>query len=174
MLSLSLLAEQCPAKTDKESGHGYISGFYEGAFAPLRDKPIRLLEIGIAEGGSLELWRRAFPNAEAIVGIDVGEIPVLSEGITTIQADAYNLDFMMSLGTFDIIIDDGSHNPEHQVFVGDNYGKLLKPGGYLIIEDIPDVLLLPLLESCAEDMHVVDMREGRPADSLLVWWKAAD
>jgi hypothetical protein len=44
---------------------------YDRLFAPWRDKPIRLLEIGIQNGGSLEIWSQFFPNAEKIVGCDI-------------------------------------------------------------------------------------------------------
>ena len=41
---------------------------YERIFSEYRDKPVRLLEIGVQNGGSLEIWRQYFPNAELILG----------------------------------------------------------------------------------------------------------
>src|SRR5262245_6318262 len=46
-------------------------GVYETLFAPLREKPITLLEIGVQNGGSLEIWGEYFRNATAIVGVDI-------------------------------------------------------------------------------------------------------
>src|SRR5947209_9549052 len=36
---------------------------YEALFQPLRTKPISLLEIGVQNGGSLEIWARYLPHA---------------------------------------------------------------------------------------------------------------
>ena len=44
---------------------------YERLFSDYRDRPIRLLEIGIQNGGSLEIWSKFFPCAEKFVGCDI-------------------------------------------------------------------------------------------------------
>jgi len=49
------------------NGHNYTE-VYEYFFLPLKYAPIRILEIGIEEGGSLRLWEKYFPNA-TIFGI---------------------------------------------------------------------------------------------------------
>ena len=49
--------------TDKNTGHSYISGFYEEAFFPYKTKHISILEIGIARGDSLLLWNEYFKNS---------------------------------------------------------------------------------------------------------------
>ena len=62
--------------------------------------------------------------------------------------DAYcekTLELTRSKGPFDIIIDDGSHSPENQLFVLNYYMPLLKSGGLMVIEDIYNVDLIPLL-----------------------------
>jgi cephalosporin hydroxylase len=44
--------------------------------------------------------------------------------------------------TFDIIVDDGSHWAEHQLATLKHLWRLLKPGGYYVIEDVtPDSLI---------------------------------
>jgi len=40
-------------------------------FKPYRDQSINLLEIGIQNGGSLEIWSRYFPKAGKLVGCDI-------------------------------------------------------------------------------------------------------
>src|SRR5687768_6430550 len=42
--------------TDK-AGHTHYLRNYEEHFAPLRDREVRLLELGVKEGGSLLMWR---------------------------------------------------------------------------------------------------------------------
>jgi len=37
---------------------------YNDLFASYSNQPVRILEIGIQNGGSLEIWAKYFPNAE--------------------------------------------------------------------------------------------------------------
>jgi len=127
--------------TDKNTSHSYIDYFYEEEFSKYQDKPISLLEIGINNGSSFELWREYFKNAEQLVGIDVREdfvFPIFKflKGVTYYFRDAYDEEFANSLPQFDIIIDDGSHTMDHQVRFIDLYLNHLKSGGVMIIEDI--------------------------------------
>jgi SAM-dependent methyltransferase len=91
---------------------------YEKHFAPIRNKPIKILEIGILNGGSLEMWRYYFPEA-TIVGIDINPLckEHEQEGINIRIGDQTDEKFLQSLidefGTFDLIIDDGSHHVAH-------------------------------------------------------------
>ena len=47
---------------------GYLD-VYDAITAPWIDKEIKLLEVGVYQGGSLKLWRDYFPRG-TIVGID--------------------------------------------------------------------------------------------------------
>jgi SAM-dependent methyltransferase len=91
---------------------------YEKHFTPIRNKPIKILEIGILNGGSLEMWRYYFPEA-TIVGIDINPLckEHEQEGINVRIGDQTDEKFLQSLidefGTFDLIIDDGSHHVAH-------------------------------------------------------------
>src|ERR1700722_18692475 len=65
--------------TDKSSlDHDYLDK-YERLFAPFRDAPITVLEIGVFDGGSLRLWEDYFPRA-TIVGINIREACKQHEG----------------------------------------------------------------------------------------------
>lgn len=48
----------------------YLS-IYDRVFAPYQEKEISLLEIGIQNGGSLEVYARYFRNHKLIVGCDI-------------------------------------------------------------------------------------------------------
>ncbi len=50
-------------------GLGYLE-VYDPILAPWVNKKMKLLEIGVRKGGSLQLWRDYFPQA-TIVGIDL-------------------------------------------------------------------------------------------------------
>ena len=44
---------------------------YDKAFVAYRDREVSLLEIGIQNGGSLEVHARYFPNHKLIIGCDI-------------------------------------------------------------------------------------------------------
>lgn len=135
--------------------HGYTP-FYEQWFEPLRELPLRFLEIGVCDprmpGASLKGWHEYFPNAR-IYGYDIVDATRFdNDRITTFMGDqSSTADLARFIGLhgggFDVIIDDGSHIDEHQqaslAFLYDQ----LKPGGQYIIEDMqvsPDTVRLML------------------------------
>ncbi len=127
--------------TDKNTSHSYIDYFYEEEFSKYQDKPISLLEIGINNGSSFELWVNYFTKAKQFVGVDVREdfvFPVFRflKNVTYHFCDAYDKNFADTLPQFDIIIDDGSHYMDHQVQFIELYLDHLNSGGVMVIEDI--------------------------------------
>ncbi len=122
---------------------------YSLLFEPMRKKPIKFAEIGVFRGASLHAWRRYFPSAR-IFGFDNDENNlnfiasqrwpgVFLDKMDASQATSIheNLNKYVQDGElFDVILDDASHNPEHQVEVIKTALPFLKQGGLLIIEDI--------------------------------------
>ena len=117
---------------------------YERVFSSLRNNPIRLLEIGIQNGGSLEIWSKYFSNAVKLVGCDINpkcqRLTYDNSSIVLVVADA-NLDKTEStiLGhapTYDLIIDDGSHRSSDIVKSFARYFPYLTDGGLFIVEDL--------------------------------------
>lgn len=107
---------------------------------------LRILEIGIYKGASLQVLREYFPNAQ-IWAIDIDSKSVelvdwlaIEPSVTTIQGDQSDKDFLTSLakevGGFDIIIDDGSHRIDHQRISFDVLWPFLSVGGIYVIEDL--------------------------------------
>ena len=143
-LSLSALMNR--HGTDKLWIHHYESE-YARHFDPLRDKPIRLLEIGIGGwalpkrgGESLKVWRDFFPLGH-ITGIDIEDKRWLREGrISTVICDQSDENALRQLheshGPWDIIIDDGSHIQSHVLTSFHTLFPLLAPGGIYVIEDM--------------------------------------
>jgi hypothetical protein len=113
---------------------------YEKHFGPICDLPIKFLEIGILNGGSLEMWRYFFPNA-VIVGMDVNPYCKNHEqnGINVRIGDQTDEIFLQSLfdefGTFDVILDDGSHHVNHVNKTFQFLFPKLADGGIYFIED---------------------------------------
>lgn len=111
--TLDELALSFEPHPDKASdGHDYLS-IYDQFLTPLRSLPITLLEIGVWEGASIELWLKYFPRAY-IIGVDfdlsrVGDRFKDNDRVTLYQASQSAAPFLESLPPVDIVIDDGSH-----------------------------------------------------------------
>ncbi len=131
------------AKTGKVSNKwsSYLH-YYDQLFSALKDDPLKLFEIGIQNGGSLETWGSYFRYAESIIGCDIDEkcrnLTFADPRISVIVGNANTQEIfqtVISKGPFDVIIDDGSHLSE-DIMVGFlNYFPLLKPGGIYVVED---------------------------------------
>ena len=100
--------------TDKSSDfHDYLNK-YEKYINFDRNDNIKILEIGIAEGKSLKMWKDYFINS-TILGIDIRpECKNYEEERIFVEiGDQTNEHFLSEVsekyGPFDLIIDDGSH-----------------------------------------------------------------
>lgn len=90
---------------------------YDRLFSPYRTLPISILEIGIQNGGSLEILSKYFVNASKFVGCDINLNCALlnyeDPRITVIIGDATTAETKEKIvhhaENFDIIIEDGSH-----------------------------------------------------------------
>jgi SAM-dependent methyltransferase len=127
--------------TDKASGrHAYLNT-YERYLAPMRDHPVRLLELGIFNGASLRVWRDYFTQGK-IVGCDLhgDRRQHADERIAVEIGDCGSAAFLNSVaekhGPFDVIIDDASHIWKHQQVAFTTLFDHLRPGGVFIIEDL--------------------------------------
>lgn len=131
--------------------HSYTP-VYERWFEPMRNEPLRVLEIGVCDprmpGASLQGWYEYFPKA-TIFGYDIVDAHRFdNDRITTFVGDQSNRADLARLvefsgGEFDIIIDDGSHKAVHQQVSLAFLFPHLRPGGQYIIEDLhvaPDTL----------------------------------
>lgn len=115
--------------------------YYAEAFSYLKNDVASLLEIGINRGGSIRAWRDFFVNA-TVYGIDIRSSCIRrcqGERISTHTIDVGQRDVLFSWAEgkeFDIVIDDGSHNNDHQIIAFEVLWPKVKPGGYYAIEDI--------------------------------------
>lgn len=103
-------------------------------------KKITFVEIGVANGGSLRVWKKYFKNAR-IIGIDLNnECKVFEEKKIEIiigdQADPLFWEkFFKKVGKVDIIIDDGGHTNLQQITTLSKCIPNIKDGGLFIVED---------------------------------------
>ncbi|WP_137125323.1 class I SAM-dependent methyltransferase [Roseomonas sp. HF4] len=113
---------------------------------PAAGRPVRLLEIGIAGGGSLAIWEALLPPGSRITGIDI-EPPCASlpfgpavEALILDGTDPRALDAALGDAVFDIIfdiiIDDGSHRSADVVATFGACFRRLAPRGMHVVEDL--------------------------------------
>jgi cephalosporin hydroxylase len=115
---------------------------YEKHLSQWRNKSVTFIEIGVSQGGSLQMWRRFFGPLATIVGIDINPTCARYEepGINIRIGDQSNPDFLQSLvnefGLPDIILDDGSHQQHHIVKTFEFFYPKLSKNGLYIVEDL--------------------------------------
>ncbi|MFA7345322.1 MAG: class I SAM-dependent methyltransferase [Terrimicrobiaceae bacterium] len=117
---------------------------YERVFRDIKGEPVSLLEIGIQNGGSLEIWGKYFARAEKLVGCDINEkcrvLTFEDDRVSVVVGDANTDEVQRRIGqispSFDIIIDDGSHKSGDIIRSFARYFPLLKPGGIFLAEDL--------------------------------------
>lgn len=126
--------------TDKAQ-HTYTQ-FYETLFVPLRKKPIKLLEIGVAGGESMKVWNDWFQHRESkFYGVEIQDRPLPDLGprtqvfITDACSPNAVYDITNAIGKLDIWIDDGSHYVKHQKQAMELWWPHINSGGLAIIED---------------------------------------
>ena len=125
--------------TDKILYHRY-DRIYDNFLSSFRDKNIKLFEIGCgSEHASFKMWKEYFPDG-MIYSMDINEEVETDRGVVYKgdQTKMEDLERMrQTIGECDVIIDDGSHVPEHQINTFNFlFDKMLKNGGIYIIEDI--------------------------------------
>lgn len=117
---------------------------YGRIFGEYRDKPVTLLEIGIQNGGSLEIWSKFFANAQKLVGCDINpdcarlvyEDPHVAVVVGDANSDAVQSIVLQHAPVFDVIIDDGSHSSSDIVKSFAKYFPHLADGGVFVAEDL--------------------------------------
>lgn len=112
----------------------------------LYDSKITYLELGVADGGSLEIIRKLFHKESTIIGVDLYEDKsFLKEdntanhiifGNQTSQETKNKLISITANSGIDIIVDDGSHISEDMILSFINLFPLLNENGIYIIEDL--------------------------------------
>jgi hypothetical protein len=112
---------------------------------PYRSRPIKMLEIGVYRGGSLRMWKEFFHPESTIVGIDIDKScqahEIADQNVYVRIGSQADPDFLNKVneefGSFDIILDDGSHKTHHQITsFGALFRPALKEGGCYMVEDL--------------------------------------
>jgi hypothetical protein len=126
--------------TDKVTSHGYHRFYNKELLEYKNMKEFGILEIGVENFNSIDMWKEFFPNA-FIYGIDI-KCNYEDNRIKIYKTDQTNLINLRNIQN-DIkhpiyfINDDGSHIPQHQLISFDYlFSNVLQDGGTYIIENI--------------------------------------
>ena len=123
--------------------HDHFFDIYDSHLGHLQGKPdIKVLEIGVYNGGSLYMWNNYFPGSR-IIGIDIDPYTKrweeLDKNIRVEIGDQCDKDFLQKIvdeeGPFDLIIDDAGHE-NHQIITSFEFlFPHLVEGGTYVVED---------------------------------------
>jgi SAM-dependent methyltransferase len=114
---------------------------YEKYLSKFVDKEINVLEIGVAEGGSLEMWQYYFGYKTKVFGVDINSNCKKFESDQTKiyigdqEDDAFLSYLINELPDLDFILDDGGHQMNQQIKTFLYLFKKIKGGGVYICED---------------------------------------
>jgi hypothetical protein len=115
---------------------------YHRHFAPFRNTPVNIVEIGVLGGGSLDMWRQYFGLQASIFGVDI------DPACTAYETDGVKIfignqkdrnfwhNFRAAVPKIDIVIDDGCHMSLHQITTLEELLPAITPGGVYLCEDI--------------------------------------
>ena len=129
----------------KDQGHGF-AGFYTQHLKHLKQKEIKILEIGSYAGASAAAFAKYFVNSSVYCfDINISKFVFSSKNIHVYGLDINNEDKLKKIlekinlesnsNFFDIIIDDGSHYLSDVLFSLKTLFEYVQKGGVYIIED---------------------------------------
>jgi predicted O-methyltransferase YrrM len=128
---------------DTDKGTTYTATYHRW-LAPVREQRMRMLEIGLYNGGSFRMWRDFLPNT-VLHGIDIDprtlayQDEVANSQVRLVdQGDPAALEaFVAELGgNYDFILDDGGHTMVQQIVSFEVLWPQIMPGGIYAIEDL--------------------------------------
>ena len=120
---------------------GYFSA-YEKHFSRFRNKPIHFLEIGVNQGGSLQMWKNYFGDQARIYGIDIDhrckdfEEDRIKVFIGSQEDRGFWQDLKKVVPKFDIILDDGGHTMKQQIVTFEEMFSHVADDGLYMCEDL--------------------------------------
>jgi len=129
-----------------ESDHNCVNKWshyfeiYDDVFRDVKKNP-KVLEIGVQNGGSLQVLSKYFGKKSEIYGLDIDQrcasLKLKETNIWIAIGDASQKKTCEDFPVFDLIIDDGSHDPNHQRASMEHlFLNHLSDGGIYLIEDL--------------------------------------
>lgn len=111
----------------KNNNKNYIAKYeqyldvYEKHLSKYKDKPVKIIEFGVNQGGSLNMWKEYLGDGTKIYGVDINPncAKLTSENIEILIGDQEDRSFLNQvaekIGKVDIVVDDGGHSMAQQI-----------------------------------------------------------
>lgn len=121
--------------------HHYFE-IYDRHFARFRGGPVCLVEFGVSQGGSLQMWRDYFGPDAVLYGVDINPAckQFAEPGVHIEIGDQADRQFLRSLASrlppVDILIDDGGHTMRQQIHTFEELFPAVQPHGVYLVEDL--------------------------------------
>ncbi|HTH55599.1 MAG TPA: class I SAM-dependent methyltransferase [Cyclobacteriaceae bacterium] len=115
---------------------------YHRHFERFRNQEIVILEIGVYQGGSLQMWKNYFGSKAKIFGIDINPNckNLEEENIKIFIGSQADREFLREVKNkippIDILIDDGGHRMDEQIVTFEEIFEKVKPDGVYLCEDL--------------------------------------
>jgi hypothetical protein len=115
---------------------------YDRHFSRFRGKAVNVVEFGVSQGGSLQMWKHYFGPAARIFGVDINpHCKQLEEDrIRVLIGDQGDPAFLKSVAAeiprIDILIDDGGHTMKQQINTFEALFPRIEAEGVYLCEDL--------------------------------------
>jgi hypothetical protein len=115
---------------------------YDCHFNRYRNKDVVILEIGVSQGGSLQMWKNYFGKYAKVYGIDIEPRckELEEENVEIFIGSQSDRKFLREIKTqippIDILIDDGGHTMRQQIVTFEELFPHVKEDGVYLCEDL--------------------------------------
>ena len=131
-------------KNDQRLIHKWLHYFeiYHRHFARFRHRKIVVLEFGVSQGGSLQMWESYFGRRARVHGVDIDpRCKQFESGRTRIFiGDQEDREFLTSvadqIGPVDVLIEDGGHTMGQQIATFEELYPHVSEDGVFLVEDV--------------------------------------
>ncbi len=115
---------------------------YHRHFRQFRNQPITVVEFGVSQGGSLQMWKNYFGPKARIIGVDIEPkcANLEEDQIEIMIGDQDDRDFLKTVaaraGSIDVLIEDGGHTMTQQIATFEELWPSIAHGGVFLMEDL--------------------------------------
>lgn len=115
---------------------------YERHFSRFRGKEVHMVEFGVSQGGSLQMWKDYFGPKAHIYGVDINPhcMGFADDETPVFIGDQEDRSFLQELGRkipkIDILLDDGGHTMRQQINTFEELFPLIDNNGVYLCEDL--------------------------------------